>query len=128
MTTYIPPGFVFHWTLVLLATLWLLHLIHLFLRIVFPIWSRKLNKKRTKIIMHVTEVTGATILCGITPVAFISTSEYNFQRFPPFICFPTKSVSFYSICLPLCVIVGTGVILAIIMFWTLHKVSYSVCE
>ena len=74
-------------------------------------------------VIHVTEVAGASILCGITPVFFISTSEYTIQQFPPFICFPSRSVSFYSICLPLCLIVGTGVILAIIMFWILHNVS-----
>ena len=73
--------------------------------------------------LHITEVTGATIICGITPVIFILTSKYNFQKFPPFICFPTKSVGFYSMCLPLCLMVGTGVILAIIMFWMLHMVS-----
>ena len=73
---------------------------------------------------HTVEVTGATIVCGITPAVFISTSEYNFLQFPPFICFPTKSVAFYSMCLPLCLMVGTGVILAIIMFWMLHMVSF----
>ena len=107
----------------LLAVLWLLHLIHLFLRIAFPIWSRKLNNKNRKMAIHVAEVAGASILCGITPVMFISMSEYNIQQFPPFICFPSRSVSFYSICLPLCLIVGTGVILTIIMFWILHNVS-----
>ena len=109
--------------LVLLAMLWLLHLIHLFIKLAFPIWSRKLNIKRRKNVLHVTEVTGATILCGVTPVIFISTSQYTFQQFPPFICFPTRSVSFYSMCLPLCIMVGTGVILTIIMFWILHEVS-----
>ena len=73
--------------------------------------------------LHITEVAGAIIICGIKPVIFKLTSEYNFQNFPPFICFPTKSVGFYSMCLPLCLMVGTGVILAIIMFWMLHMVS-----
>lgn len=73
--------------------------------------------------IHAAEVVGASILCGITPVTFILKSEYTIQQFPPFICFPSRSVGFYSICLPLCFIVGTGVILAIIMFWILHNVS-----
>ena len=110
----------------LLAMLWLLHLMHLFVKIAFPIWSRKFHNKRTNFIIHTAEVTGAIVLCGIAPAVFISTSEYNFQQFPPFICFPTKSVGFYTMCLPLCLMVGSGVILAIIMFWMLHMVSFSV--
>ena len=34
-----------------------------------------------------------------------------------------QKVSFYTICLPLCIIIGTAVILAIIMFWMLYRVS-----
>ena len=113
----------FHWSLVLLAVLWLLHLIHLFIKIVLPIWSRKLDRKQTKIILHVTEVGGAFVLCGLAPIVFVSVSEYSAVQFPPIYCGASKPVIFYTICLPLCVILATGVILAIIMFWTLHKVS-----
>ena len=118
-------GVIFHWSLMLLAVLWLLHLIHLFIKIVFPIWSRKLDRKQTKIILHVTEVTGAFILCGLVPIIFVSVSEYSFFQFPPIYCAASRQVVFYTICLPLCVILASGVILAIIMFWTLHKASGS---
>ena len=116
-------GVVFHWSLVLLAALWLLHLIHLFIKIVLPIWSRKLDRKQTKIILHVIEVTGAFILCGLAPIIYVSVSEYSFGRFPPLICLPSRVVSFYTVCIPMCVLLTSGVILAIIMFWLLHKVS-----
>ena len=34
-----------------------------------------------------------------------------------------QKVSFYTMCLPLCIVIGIGVILAIIMFWMLYRVS-----
>ena len=116
-------GVIFHWLLVLLTVLWLLHLIHLFIKIVYPIRSRKLDRKQTKIILHVTEVGGAFILCGLAPITFVSMSEYSIGRFPPLLCLPSKVVNFYTVCIPLCIILASGVILAIIMFWLLHKVS-----
>lgn len=116
-------GCLFHWLVVLLHMLWLLHLIHLYLKICFPIWARKLAMKTTKILLHVTEITGAIILSGLAPVAFLLTSKYQFGRFPPVLCFPSRAVGFYTICVPLCIIIACGMILAITTFWILHKVS-----
>jgi len=109
--------------MVLLHMLWLLHLIHLYLKIGFPIWARKLAARKTKIILHVTEITGAIILSGLAPVIFLSVSEYKFGRFPPVLCFPSRTVGFYTICVPLCIMIGCGMILTITTFWTLHKVT-----
>ena len=114
----------FHWLLVLLSLLWLLHLIHLFIKIAFPLRSRKLDVKRTKYILHATEVCGAFLLTGLAPIIFVSVSEYNFGRFPPLFCFPSRAVTFYTMCLPLCIVIGSGVVLAIVTFWMLHKVSW----
>ena len=105
------------------AELWLLHLIHLFIKITFPLWSRKLDRKKIKFILHVMEVAGAIFLCSIAPTLVAIFSKYQFGQFPPLICNPSKEISFYTICLPLCTIMGIGMILAIIMFWILHKVS-----
>ena len=95
----------------------------MFIKITLPFWSRKLDRKHTKIILHVTEVIGAFILCGLAPIVYVSVSKYYFTRLPPLLCVPSKEVYFYTVCLPLCVTFGAGVILAIIMFWILHKVS-----
>ena len=116
-------GLTFHWLLVLLGMLWLLHLIHLFLKIAFPMWSRTLNVKRKKLILHVTEVSGATFLCGLAPIIVVSVSEYNIGRFPPLFCFPSSAITFYTMCFPVCIVIGSGVIISIITFWILHKVS-----
>ena len=107
----------------LLAELWLLHLIHLFIKIAFPMWARKLNRKKIKFILHGVEVSGAVFLCTLAPTFNIIFSKYQFGRIPPLLCIPSKEVSFYTVCLPLCVIMGIGTILAIVMFWILYKVS-----
>ena len=93
------------------------------MKIAFPMWSRKLDRKQIKLILHVVEVAGALFLCSLAPTVFVILSKYQFGRFPPLICNPSKEVSFYTICLPLCIIMGIGMILAIIMFCILHKVS-----
>ena len=105
------------------TALWLFHLIHLFIKIALPIWSRKLDRKEIKIILHIAEISGAFISCGVAPITYVSLSEYSFGRFPPLFCFPARAVTFYTICLPLCAMLAIGIILAIIMFWMLHKVS-----
>ena len=107
----------------MLAELWLLHLIHLFIKIAFPMWSRKLDRKRTKIILHVVEVGVALSLGTMAPILNVIFLKYQFGRFPPVFCIPSKEVSFYTACLPLCIILAIGTILAVIMFWMLHKVS-----
>ena len=106
-----------------MATFWLLHLIHLFMKIHSPIWYRNLDRKQTKLILHVTEAIGAIILCILPSMVYVSVSEYTFGRFPPLFCIPSQAVTFYTICLPMCVLLGSGVILMVIMFWMLHKVN-----
>ena len=86
-------------------------------------WSRKLDRKQTKIILHIAEVCVALSLSTLAPILNVIFSKYRFGRFPPVMCFPSKDVSFYTVCLPLCIIMATGTILAVIMFWMLHKVS-----
>ena len=120
---YCSVGYTFHWALMLLAVFWLLHLIHLFLKISIPMWSRKLDRKQKKLILHIVEVAGALFLCSLAPVLTVILSEYQITWFPPLFCYPSKEVRFYTMCLPLCIIVGTGTVLTIIMFWILHKVS-----
>ena len=93
------------------------------MKIAFPMWSRKLDRKQTKIILQVVEVAGALFVCSLAPILYVILSKYQFGRFPPLFCTPSKEVSFYTLCLPLCMILATGSILAVIMFWILHKVS-----
>ena len=87
-------GFVYQWALVLLAELWLLHLIHLFIKIAFPIWARKLDRKQIKFILHVVEVSGAVFLCTLAPTLHIIFQSINLGDSLQFFVFHPKKSHF----------------------------------
>ena len=101
---------------------WFLHLFHLFLGVAFPFWSRFLSEQKWKIRLHIVEVSGSVVLCSLAPTMFVSVSEYVFGRFPPLFALPSREVAFYTIVLPLALILATGVNLTFYTFWSIHKV------
>ena len=105
-----------------MAITWFLHLFHLFLGIQFPFWSRFMGEKKWKIRLHIVELISAIFLSGVAPTAFVSASEYILGRFPPLFALPSSEVAFYTIMLPLSIILAVGVNLAFYSFWTIHKV------
>ena len=119
---YYLIGFVFHFCWVFISVLWFLHLFHLFLGVVFPFWSRFLSEQKWKIRLHVVEVIGSVILCSLAPTIFVSVSEYTLARYPPLFAIPSRDVSFYTIILPLTIVLASGVNLTFYTFWTIHKV------
>ena len=58
-------------------------------------------------------------------VTFVSGGMgYGFSRFPPIICIGTDSDSvFYSLVLPLIILLAIGITIIILLFWFVHKVS-----
>ena len=90
--------------------------------VVFPFWSKFLNEKKWKIRLYVVEMFGSVILCSIAPVIFISTSYYGISRFPQVISFPAAEMTFYSVLIPLAMILTVGVNLVFYTFFTIHKV------
>ena len=68
------------------------------------------------------ELTSAIFLSGIAPTAFVSASEYTLGRFPPLFALPSSEVAFYTMMLPLTIILAVGVNMAFLSFWTIHKV------
>ena len=115
-------GFVLHFCWVFMAVTWFLHLFHLFVGIAFPFWSRILNEKKWKIRLHIAEVFGSVVLCSLAPTIFVSVSEYTLVRFPPLFALPSRDVAFYTIVLPLAIILAVGVNLTLYAFLRLHKV------
>ena len=58
-------------------------------------------------------------------VTFVSGGMgYGFPGFPPIICIGTDSDSvFYSLVLPLIILLGIGITIITLLFWFVHKVS-----
>ena len=115
-------GFVFHFCLMFMGVTWFLHLFHLFLGVAFPFRSRFLNENKWKIRLHVVEVLGSVVLCSLAPTIFVSVSEYTLGRFPPLFALPSREVAFYTIVLPLCIILAVGVNITFYTFLSIHKV------
>ena len=69
---YLPCiGFFFHFCFVYLVVIWLLHLFHLFLGVVFPFWSKFLNEKKWKIQLYAVEMFESVILCSLAPTIYM---------------------------------------------------------
>ena len=102
---------------------WFLHLFHLFLGVVFPFQTEILNERKWKNRLHVAEVFGSIVLCSLAPTIYVSVSKYTFARFPPLFGSPTPGeVLFYTIVLPLSIILAIGVNLTFYTFLSIHKV------
>ena len=115
-------GFFTHFCVVYLAVIWLLHLFHLFLGVVFPFWSKRLTEKKWKIRLYIMEVLGSIVLCSIAPTVHVNVSSYAIERLPPVFVFPGPRMIFYTMVLPLAIIFSVGVNLIFFTFFTIHKV------
>ena len=71
------------------------------------------------------EVLGSIILCSLAPIVVVTTSEYTLSRFPPLFALPSQHVIFYTIILPLTIILAVGVNLTIYSFIRIHMVCRS---
>ena len=65
---------------------------------------------------------GSVVLCSIAPAIYISNSTYGINRFPQVVIFPSEEMTFYSILIPLAMILTVGVNLEFYTFFTIHKV------
>ena len=68
---------------------------------------------------------GSVVLCSLAPIIYISDSDYVLSRFPQVIVFPSPEMSFYSVVIPLAIILAVVVNLAFYTFFTIHKVPAS---
>lgn len=135
------------YTLLQIAIWWLFHTTTLFWTIFFPFSTRSYkSSRRLKCAYATSIILGFTI--PLVPV-IASMSEFAFRvdsdpllqiqnitfasgglgyanfRFPPILCTATSGdVVFYTLALPINIIVMVGVTELILLFWKIHKVSY----
>ena len=102
---------------------WFLHLFHLFVGVVFPFQSQFLKEKKWKIRLHVVEVFGAVILCGLAPIVIVTVSNYRLSRFPPLFALPSREAYFYTLKVPVVIIIAVGINLTFYTFLSIHKVT-----
>ena len=93
----------------------------LFYGIQFPFHSRSF-KARTKYI-HVIMVVIALLLPLVPAIICGVIGGYTMTDFPPILCVGSDAdATFYSLVLPIIIILGTGTSLLVIMFWKIHMV------
>lgn len=131
------------YTLVQLAVWWLFHTTTLFWKIRFPFHSRSFEASHKIKYIHI----GCVIAGVVLPLVPILTSMADFAvdlksnpsrnvsfisgglgygqtRFPPILCTGSdRNAVYYSVVLPIDMILAVGCSLLVIIFWIVHKVS-----
>ena len=124
----LPTGFVYQAGFLIFSGFWLLFIIHLFIKLVFPIRARNLDNHRHRRKIHVIEIVGIVLVGLFIPSVIVGTTKYNIGNFPPTQCSSNADVSFHTLILPTIIVMTTGVILILLSFMSIHRVSSSKIE
>ncbi|XP_019854875.1 PREDICTED: uncharacterized protein LOC109583829 [Amphimedon queenslandica] len=116
-------GVAFHYTFVNMALSWFFHVAIFFHKVLFPFQANRFEKLgRNKYIFAT--VTILSILLPLPAVIIclsVDKFKYNINRFPTTICSSNGVMWFYSITLPMDVLFAAGVIMLIIVLWTMRN-------
>ena len=116
-------GFIYYYTLMQLSMWWFFHIITLFWKIRFPFHARSFENVHGFKHLHITAVILGVVLPLIPSTSMIATGGFVIGRFPPVVCQPSDlATAFYSVEVPIIVMVQIGISLLVIIFWTIHKV------
>ena len=103
-------------------------MVSLFWKIRFPFHARSFETAHRIKYIHITMVIVGLVLPTLPViVAFTagnpSTRGFGLTRFPPILCTSLQSdPTFYSLVLPINIVLAIGVPLLIVLFWIIHKV------
>ena len=119
--SFCPTGAVYYYTLLQTSIWWLCHMIIIFWNIRFPFHANK--NLRTKPI-HVAMVLLALLLPTIPVIASFSTGGFVINGNPPTLCVSRSSdAAYYSLVLPISIIMATGVSLLVMVIIIVIKVQ-----
>ena len=117
----LPPGVTFQFTVTFAFILWLLHIIHIWITLFFPIWSRRLTKHLK--LIHVSVMVITALICSIGPTVVLAKYKYVLTRLPPTACAANDlDLVFYSIVFPINIITPLGVSFLTNILWLIWKV------
>ena len=116
-------GFGYQAGFLIFSGFWILFVIHLFMKLVFPIHSHNFDKSKYRTRVHVVEVAVVLLIGLLVPSIVVGTSEYKIVNFPPTQCSADVEVTFYTLILPTILVQGAGVILILFTFVSIHRVS-----
>ena len=109
-----------------LSVWWFCHEISLFWGIRFPFHARSFETAHRTKYVHITMVAVGLVLPALPVIVTFTTGDpsgFGLTRFPPILCSAMqRNSTFYSLVLPINVIMAIGIPLLIIIFWIIHKV------
>ena len=90
----------------------------------FPLHSRSFKKNNRMKYIHLTYVVLALLLPLVPVFMNAFKGGYTMGRNPPILCTGSDAgANFYSLVLPINIILGIGTNLLIVIFWKIHKVG-----
>ena len=114
-----------------LAVWWFCHEISLFWGIRFPFHAKSFETAHRTKYVHITMVAVGLVLPALPVIVTFTTGDpsgFGLTRFPPILCTGLQRDStFYSLVLPINILMATGIPLLIIIFWIIHKVCICNC-
>ena len=126
MLAFYSAGIVFYYGLFQLIVWWFCHEVSLFWTIRFPMHARTFETSRRVKYVHITMVVVGLVLPTLPVIVTFTTGDpsgFGMTRFPPILCTGLqKDSTFYSLVLPINILMIIGIPLLIIIFWTIHKV------
>ena len=108
------------------AVWWFCHEISIFWGICFPFHSRSFEKAHRTKYIHITMVTVGLVLPALPVIVTFTTGDpsgFGLTRFPPIVCTGLqRNATFYSLVLPINILMAIGIPLLVIIFWIIQKV------
>ncbi|XP_019850180.1 PREDICTED: uncharacterized protein LOC109580976 [Amphimedon queenslandica] len=123
-TTYCKvTGAIFHYFYLNMTLWWFFHVMSVFYKVMFPVFAKE-HKEKDKFIHIVLLILG--ILIPIPGVSLALTVEkyksYTLFTFPSYVCVPRNGeLQYYSLLLPLNVLLCIGLFCLVLIFWRLQK-------
>lgn len=113
----------FYYTLLQEALWWFIHVAAFFWKVKFPFHARSCEERQLKY-AHIAGVLVALLL-PILPVAVaLANGGFVIATFPPLLCTGKKAApTFYSLVVPVVILLQIGITMLLITFWTIRKVS-----
>ncbi|XP_019854872.1 PREDICTED: uncharacterized protein LOC109583828 isoform X2 [Amphimedon queenslandica] len=121
-------GVIFQYNTLNMVLWWFFYGVIIFHKILFPFQAKNFENMGYNKYIFITVVT----LCLVIPLPAVIISltverfGYNIYRFPTTLCISSGDMWFYSTTLPMDVLVAAGVIMLIIIFWTIRRSSFKI--
>ncbi|XP_019854876.1 PREDICTED: uncharacterized protein LOC109583830 [Amphimedon queenslandica] len=116
-------GVVFHYVIVNMALWWFFHVAMFFHKVFFPFQANRFEKlgREKYIFATVTILSLLLPLPAVIVCLSVDKFKYNVHRFPTTLCISDGDMWFYSTTLPMDILLAAGVIMLIMILWTMRK-------